>query len=119
MTSSILTPRMWILQLFLLMCATFIRGTDNGPFHFPQNSSTPIANPYSWSKFANVLYIDQPVGTNLSDGRDLADSNAQVTQDFDSWLKAFFGEFHSLMSKITYIMGESYAGIYVGTDRIL
>jgi len=60
-----------------------------------------------------VLYIDQPVGTGYSDGDMEATLNAQVTQDFEAWLGAFYRLFPSLKSKNTYIMGESYAGIYV------
>ncbi|KAL6714868.1 hypothetical protein ACLMJK_007128 [Lecanora helva] len=86
---------------------------ENGPLHFPADSSTPSANPYSWTKLANVLYIDQPVGTGYSGGSDEATLNSQVTQDFSAWLGAFYDVFTGLSSKNTYIMGESYAGIYI------
>ncbi len=74
----------------------------------------PTSNPNSWTQLANVLYIDQPVGTGYSDGSFQASLNAQVTQDFGSWLQAFYDIFPSLRYKNTYIMGESYAGVYVG-----
>ena len=86
---------------------------ENGPLSFPGNSSTPHPNLYSWTKLANVLYIDQPVGTGFAGGMDAATSNAQVTQDFFSWLQAFYNTFPGLKTKKTYIIGESYAGIYV------
>ena len=60
-----------------------------------------------------MLYIDQPVGSGYSDGSVEATFNAQVTQDFSAWLSAFYEVFPSLRSKNTYIMDESYAGIYV------
>jgi len=89
-----------------------------GPLYFPGNASTPAANPNSWTKLANVLYIDQPVGTGYSDGSNQATINTQVTQDFNAWLTAFYNLFPSLRSKNTYIMGESYAGIYVSPDNL-
>ena len=87
---------------------------ENGPLYFPGNASTPTSNPNSWTQLANVLYIDEPVGTGYSDGSIQASLNAQVTQDFASWLEAFYDIFPSLRSKKTYIMGESYAGVHVG-----
>lgn len=92
---------------------------ENGPLLFPGNSSIPKPNPYSWTKLANVLYIDQPVGTGFSSGSDPANDNAEITQDFYSWLKAFYAEFPSLQAKNTYLMGESYAGVYVSPTVIL
>lgn len=92
---------------------------ENGPLFFPGNSSIPKPNPYSWTKLANVLYIDQPIGTGFSSGSDPANDNAEITQDFYSWLKAFYAEFPSLQTKNTYLMGESYAGVYVSPTVIL
>ena len=77
----------------------------------------PSPNPYSWTKLANILYIDQPVGTGFSSGSAEALNNAQVTSDFYRWLKAFYTIFPYLKSKRTHIMGESWAGIYVSTGR--
>ncbi len=104
--------RPWVLLLYSrgrsADCKSFV-----GPLYFPGNATTPAANPNSWTKLANVLYIDQPVGTGYSDGWDQATINAQVTQEFEAWLAAFYGLFPSLQAKNTYIIGESYAGIYV------
>ena len=86
---------------------------ENGPFYFPGNASTPTSNPNSWTQLADVLYIDQPVGAGYSDGSFQASLNAQVTQDFASWLQAFYDISPSLRHKNTYIMGESYAGVHV------
>ncbi|KAL8751205.1 MAG: hypothetical protein Q9199_006581 [Rusavskia elegans] len=70
-------------------------------------------NPYSWTKLANVLYVDQPTGTGYSSGSKAASNNAEVTKDFFHWLMAFYDRFPALKYKNTYIMGESYAGIYI------
>lgn len=90
--------------------------SENGPLAFYGNATVPILNPYSWTKLANVVYIDQPVGTGYSDGTDQATTNAQVTADFYSWLKAFYEVFPDLKSKSTHLIGESYAGVFVSSN---
>ncbi|MCJ1485953.1 hypothetical protein MMC06_006129 [Schaereria dolodes] len=87
--------------------------TENGPLAFYGESYTPASNQYSWTKLANVLYIDQPVGAGFSSGSSQAMDNTQVTQEFYAWLKAFYDVFPGLKSKNTYLMGESYAGVYI------
>lgn len=87
--------------------------TENGPLVFSANATKPAYSRYSWTKLANVLYIDQPVGTGFSSGSAQAIDNAQVTQEFYQWLKAFYTVFPALKSKNVHLMGESYAGIYV------
>lgn len=36
---------------------------ENGPCQFYSGSSEPSINPYSFNTFANMLYVDQPVGS--------------------------------------------------------
>lgn len=95
---------------------------ENGPLFF-RNTSQTEQNPYSWTKLGHVLYIDQPVGTGLSIASNPtpATDNAQVTELFYNWLKRFYTTFPHLRQKKTYLMGESYAGIYIPyfAERIL
>ena len=51
---------------------------ENGPCHFVNGSSTPSLNPYSFNSVANMLYVDQPIGTGFSYGTDDAASTAHV-----------------------------------------
>ena len=90
--------------------------SENGPFAFYVNHTVPELNNNSWTKLANVVYIDQPVGTGYSDGSDQATTNAQVVADFYSWLKAFYEIFPNLKSKNTHLIGESYAGVFVSSS---
>ncbi|KAL4921248.1 Alpha/Beta hydrolase protein [Aspergillus aurantiobrunneus] len=89
--------------------------TGNGPISFDTNSSHIVANPYSWSKFGHVLYIDQPVGTGYSTASQPypAVDNDAVTSHFYDWLQLFFAHFPHLRSKQMHLMGESWAGIYI------
>ena len=86
---------------------------ENEPLAFYGNATKPAPNEYSWIKLANVLYIDQPVGTGFSSGSSEAVNNAQVTEDFYAWLTAFYAEFPGLRSMKMYLIGGSYAGVYV------
>ncbi|KAL8635823.1 MAG: hypothetical protein Q9228_006726 [Teloschistes exilis] len=86
---------------------------ENGPLKFYAQSSVPTLNNASWTRLAHVLYIDQPVGTGFSSGDQAAINIADNTYDLFHWLKAFYDRFPNLKNKNTYLMGESYAGIYI------
>lgn len=45
---------------------------ENGPCRFVNGEETPSLNPYSFNNYANMLYIDQPVGVGFSYGNDAA-----------------------------------------------
>lgn len=91
---------------------------ENGPLRFFGNASTPRRNPYAWTKLANVLYVDQPVGTGFSSGSSPR-NNLEVIEHFHQWLKEFYKEFPGLKSKNTFLTGESYAAIYVSLICLL
>jgi carboxypeptidase D len=73
-------------------------------------------NPYSWHKRANMLFVDQPVGTGLSfTNGSYANSTQQVAAEFYQFLQTFYEIFPSYKTRDLYIFGESYAGIYIPT----
>lgn len=39
---------------------------ENGPYQFEEDGKTLKSNPYSWNANANLIYVDQPVGTGFS-----------------------------------------------------
>jgi len=42
---------------------------ENGPYQFTSATDATIkSNPNSWNTFANLLYVDQPIGTGFSKG---------------------------------------------------
>jgi carboxypeptidase D len=97
---------------------------ENGPFR-----GTPSSlNAHSWHQVANVLYVDQPIGTGLSwtNTNQYDGSDDNVNAHFWGFLQNFF-KLHSNYIDITcpagtqasscsrpfFVFGESYAGHYI------
>ncbi|CAM9648366.1 unnamed protein product [Ascophyllum nodosum] len=92
---------------------------ENGPFRLDSHQRVTI-NPYSWHTAANVLYVDQPLGTGLSFTTDsnYADNDHQVDEQFYLFLSNFL-KLHSYFktdrnkSRPVFFTGESHAGHYI------
>ena len=74
---------------------------------------TTIPNAASWNTHANLLYVDQPVGTGFSYGTAFDHDEVGVGNDMYAFLQAFFGAHPALRSNAFFVFGESYAGHYV------
>ncbi|KAL4472405.1 hypothetical protein ABPG74_018354 [Tetrahymena malaccensis] len=87
---------------------------ENGPYKI-NDDATLRSNPFSWNSNANLIYVDQPVGTGYShaDARDLAKTEEQISNDFYSFLIQFFDKYPQYLGRVFYITGESYAGQYI------
>ena len=96
-----------------------------GPFKLDKNNLDVKSNPSSWHNVANLLFIDQPVGTGLSytTARDGYCSNdEQVNKHFYKFMQSFL-QLHSRyvttdssgrkISRPFFISGESHAGHYI------
>ncbi|CAG8627233.1 6064_t:CDS:10 [Acaulospora morrowiae] len=87
---------------------------ESGPWRI-NSDQTLRPNEGSWNEYANVLYVDQPVGTGFS----FADSNSyltnvtQVPGQFLLFLDKFFEIFPEYSKDDMYITGESFAGTYI------
>ncbi|XP_044368290.1 serine carboxypeptidase-like 18 isoform X4 [Triticum aestivum] len=89
-----------------------------GPLKFvlaPYSGGLPelVYNPYSWTKMANILLLDSPVGSGFSFARDpkgyyVGDysSSSQVQTFLNKW----FTDHPQYLSNPFYIGGDSYAG---------
>ena len=89
---------------------------ENGPYQFTSSTDATIkSNPNSWNSFANLLYVDQPIGTGYSKGGAVHDarSEAEVAADMAVMLKGFIEQNPEYKNRDFYITGESYAGHYV------
>ncbi|XBW36918.1 hypothetical protein QEN19_002497 [Hanseniaspora menglaensis] len=85
-----------------------------GPAFIDENMQ-PVYNEDAWNKHANVLVMDQPVGTGFSysdSGEGVSDTFA-AGEDFYAFIELFFTKFSHLAKNDFHISGESYAGHYI------
>eukprot|EP01121_Diplochlamys_sp_Union-15-3_P003180 TRINITY_DN1302_c0_g1_i1.p1 TRINITY_DN1302_c0_g1~~TRINITY_DN1302_c0_g1_i1.p1 ORF type:complete len:419 (-),score=58.78 TRINITY_DN1302_c0_g1_i1:11-1267(-) len=88
---------------------------ENGPWSINPDLTLKV-NPYSWNNNANVLYIDQPVGTGFSYANsDYIHNEAEVAIEMWAFLQGFLAKFPQYQKQDFYVIGESYAGHYVPT----
>ena len=88
---------------------------ENGPFLL-NTTTKPVTNPYSWNSFANLLYVDQPVGTGFSYASSPIDDDTnekEIAQSMSKFLAGFFTKYPQYSSLDLFVIGESYAGHYV------
>ncbi|KAL8949071.1 MAG: hypothetical protein Q9222_004796 [Ikaeria aurantiellina] len=85
---------------------------ENGPCHFVNGASTPSLNQYSWNSYANMLYIDQPIGVGFSYGTDSVTSTVTAAPYVWKLLQAFYTQFPQYENRDFGIFTESYGGHY-------
>mmetsp|Transcript_23819 Transcript_23819/g.28753 ORF Transcript_23819/g.28753 Transcript_23819/m.28753 type:complete len:461 (-) Transcript_23819:114-1496(-) len=90
---------------------------ENGPYKVNNTDLKLSSNPYSWSTRANLLYVDQPVGTGFSytdsDLHDWVKSEKEVAQDMFEFLQGWLLKHPQYQKNEFFITGESYAGHYI------
>ncbi|KAL7207968.1 hypothetical protein ACSBR1_029842 [Camellia fascicularis] len=92
-----------------------------GPLNFEANQKegslpTLVLNPNSWTKVANVIFIDLPVGTGFSYGMTSLASQSSDLQSCDQayeFLKKWLIDHPDFVSNPVYVGGESYTGITI------
>jgi serine carboxypeptidase-like clade 2 len=85
---------------------------DNGPFKLDKNL-TLYPNPYSLTKIANVLYLDQPTGTGFSYSQNPADyqmNDTVAAQNVYTFLQGWFKRFPNYQTNDFRIASQSYGG---------
>eukprot|EP00027_Filamoeba_sp_ATCC50430_P002155 CAMPEP_0168548710 /NCGR_PEP_ID=MMETSP0413-20121227/4713_1 /TAXON_ID=136452 /ORGANISM="Filamoeba nolandi, Strain NC-AS-23-1" /LENGTH=418 /DNA_ID=CAMNT_0008579045 /DNA_START=31 /DNA_END=1284 /DNA_ORIENTATION=+ len=88
---------------------------ENGPYLIQPNGSF-VDNPYAWNARANVMWIDNPVGTGYSyvkDSSGYATDEWQIARQLVHFLSSFFKTHPEYSTLDLYLFGESYAGKYV------
>ncbi|KAF0698429.1 Aste57867_10958 [Aphanomyces stellatus] len=87
----------------------------NGPCTIRDDLNGTTLNPYSWTKHANVLWLDQPTGVGFSYG-DAADDDSNeidVGRNFYAFMQGWLKQHPQFKSNPFFITGQSYAGHYV------
>ncbi|CAI4224220.1 unnamed protein product [Auanema sp. JU1783] len=90
---------------------------EMGPYTCDKDGKTLNKNPYSWNKLASVVYIESPAGVGFSyalDGNITTNDDQTSLENYEA-VKEFFRRFPKFRHQPTYIMGESYGGVYVPT----
>jgi len=90
---------------------------EMGPYEVNEDGKSMKENPYAWNKFASVIYIESPAGVGYSYA---SDGNTTTNDDLTSYenyqaVKLFFQTYPAFRNHSTFIMGESYGGVYVPT----
>ncbi|MFS7948952.1 putative peptidase S10, serine carboxypeptidase, alpha/Beta hydrolase [Helianthus anomalus] len=80
------------------------------------NLPTLISTPYSWTKMANIIFLDIPVGTGFSYARTKWASRSTDTLLSDrahEFMRKWFESHPEFVSNAFYVGGDSYSGIPV------
>lgn len=88
---------------------------ENGPWHV-NDDLTLRKNPYSWNEVANVIYVDQPLGSGFSSTQkpeNRARDQDDVNEALYLFLQNFMEKYPEYKGRNFYVAGESYAGHYV------
>ncbi|KAK4449805.1 Alpha/Beta hydrolase protein, partial [Podospora aff. communis PSN243] len=87
-----------------------------GPCRVQPGANTTIANPHSWTNFANVLFIDNPAGVGFSHTTRPPSSASMpsAASDINTLLTTFFTTmFPHLATNPLHLVGESIGGHWV------
>jgi len=88
---------------------------ENGPWTINDDLSLET-NEHSWNEIANMIYVDQPLGTGFSKTNKpdhIARNEKMVADTFFVFLEKFVEKFPEFQGRPFYITGESYAGHYI------
>lgn len=90
--------------------------TEMGPWR-PISNGSLARNPFSWTKYASMVFLEQPVGVGFSFTTDetlLGSFNDyRAANDNLLILKAFFAQFPTRSQNSFYLSAESYGGHYI------
>ncbi|KAL4442629.1 hypothetical protein ABPG74_007031 [Tetrahymena malaccensis] len=85
-----------------------------GPYKITQDN-TLTSNPYSWNNNANVLFVDQPIGTGFSSlgTTEIPKTEEEIAKQMHDFIQSFLQIYPKYINRDFYIAGESYAGQYI------
>lgn len=89
--------------------------TEQGPFR-PDSNKNIQPNQWAWNKFANIVFLEQPVGVGFSYSDNKVDyriGDDQAAKDNLYTILAFLTRFPKFANSELYITSESYGGHYM------
>lgn len=90
---------------------------EHGPIRLikdDKNATKAVSlNGESWIAVANMLYVDQPIGTGFSYGHRAITDMSQVVDYMIIFIQKFLTMYPDMKSRKFYLSGESYAGKYL------
>ncbi|CAJ0608993.1 unnamed protein product [Cylicocyclus nassatus] len=94
---------------------------EMGPFRVNNYGESVTRNPWTWNRYANIIYLDAPAGVGFSVRLDglWNYTDAEVAQDNYAALKMWFEKYPELINNDFYVAGESYGGTYVPMLSVL
>ncbi|KAF7319378.1 Carboxypeptidase [Mycena chlorophos] len=86
-----------------------------GPCNIDLESNGTKWNPHSWNSFANVFFLDQPVGVGFSyaDFGETVETTEDAAKNIYSFISLFFEAFPQFQGRSLHLSGESYGGRYL------
>eukprot|EP01084_Bolivina_argentea_P216817 368246_1 len=88
---------------------------EMGPIHVNNTDNTLYPNPYAWNNNASIIFLESPICVGFSytdDNNCVADDNTTANDNYHALLQ-FFYKFPIYSTNKFFVMGESYAGVYV------
>ena len=86
-----------------------------GPYRPTKNGKLNY-NSWTWTKFANIVFIEQPIGVGFSwstDKTDYISNDDKSAKDNLAFLLQFFHKYPEFKSNNLYLTSESYGGHYI------
>lgn len=84
----------------------------------PDEVHAPLQyNPHGWHKASAVMYVEQPVNVGFSTGPSEPQDETDVGRALDGFLQQFVHVFEAYRDKRIFLVGESYAGMYVPSSK--
>lgn len=86
---------------------------ENGPLLIKNGEA--VINPISWNNKANLVFIDQPIGTGFSKASitHIPRNENTVAEHFGIFLSGFYEKYPEFIGRPLFVSGESYAGHYI------
>ncbi|EGG01943.1 carboxypeptidase S1 [Melampsora larici-populina 98AG31] len=87
---------------------------ENGPCTISPDGSSSTLNPYSWNEYSHMIYVDQPISSGFSYGKNDVHSTAQAAPKIWKFLQLLFeNPTFSKYKKADFgLFTESYGGHY-------